>query len=431
MGDALCVLKTRVPGRTLIVAVASLAETRGVFVMDAETRRGAWGGRVPRAVPFDRKRGEELVGARLLALGESHVTLLLAGGGALRLEARPSKIVAVRGAQGERPELLFASADEATRQSWLAMGASVARRIGQIGLGLRKEALGRAFTRAEGRLERRLSAIRGDLGRIAEAEATAQQATWLIAAAARAPRGARSLEVTDWSTGEPRPLVVPLDPAKPAKDQVEAIFRRAKRLKLGRVVAEARLAATEDALLALLVAREALAKAPDLAEVERLAEQARRASPRDLRLPEAATCQGSAPRARREPSRPYRIFSSEDGTPLLVGKGAAHNDALTLRIARPHDLWLHTKDRVGAHVVVQLGKGRDVPPGVLVDAAHLAAHFSDARDEAIVDVQYTPRKYLRKPKGSSPGFVLVDREKILVLRVDASRTRSLLEREEV
>jgi predicted ribosome quality control (RQC) complex YloA/Tae2 family protein len=62
----------------------------------------------------------------------------------------------------------------------------------------------------------------------------------------------------------------------------------------------------------------------------------------------------------------------------------------------------------------------------LVDAAHLAVHFSDARGEAVVEVQYTPRKWVRKPKGSAPGAVAIDREKVLVLRVEPARLERLL-----
>jgi len=115
---------------------------------------------------------------------------------------------------------------------------------------------------------------------------------------------------------------------------------------------------------------------------------------------------------------------------VLVGRGASDNDELTLHVARPHDLWLHAKGQPGAHVVVRLTKGHEAPAELLVDAAHLAAHFSDARGEAVVDVTYVSRRYVRKRRGSPPGQVQVDREKVLVLRVDGARLASLLAREE-
>jgi predicted ribosome quality control (RQC) complex YloA/Tae2 family protein len=159
---------------------------------------------------------------------------------------------------------------------------------------------------------------------------------------------------------------------------------------------------------------------------------AKRAAPRDVSLPQASSsAPGTGKRKQGEAKRtPFRTFHARSGRKILVGKGAADNDALTQKTARPHDLWLHAKDRTGAHVIVPLDKNQSCPQGDLVDAAHLAAHFSDAREEKVVDVQYTQRRHLRKPKGSAPGLVVVDREKVLVLRVEPETLRALLEREE-
>jgi predicted ribosome quality control (RQC) complex YloA/Tae2 family protein len=92
-------------------------------------------------------------------------------------------------------------------------------------------------------------------------------------------------------------------------------------------------------------------------------------------------------------------------------------------------LWLHAKGWTGAHVVVPLRKGASCPPEALVEAAHLAAHFSDARSETVVEVAYTPRRYVRKPRGSAPGAVVVDREKVIVLRKSEDVLKDLLARE--
>jgi predicted ribosome quality control (RQC) complex YloA/Tae2 family protein len=81
-------------------------------------------------------------------------------------------------------------------------------------------------------------------------------------------------------------------------------------------------------------------------------------------------------------------------------------------------------------VVVPLERTQTCPGEVLVDAATLAAHFSDARGEAIVEVQYTPRRFVRKPRRSAPGLVVLEREKVIVLRVDPTRVARLLAAEE-
>jgi predicted ribosome quality control (RQC) complex YloA/Tae2 family protein len=294
--------------------------------------------------------------------------------------------------------------------------------------GARAELLA-ALARAGKRVERRIAAVRGDLDRVKDADAIASQAQWLVAEAARAPRGARSLKVTDWSTGEPRPLELPLDPARPAREQVEALFKRARRIRKGAVIAHARLAQAEAMRDALLVAAEEAEAATSPAQIEALIARARAAAPRDFTLSAEPS---DAARKKRKPGErvPYRTFHGAGGARILVGKRAADNDALTLHVARPQDLWLHAKGRSGAHVVVPLTKGQACPPDLLVDAAHLAAHFGGGREETLVEVTYAPKRYVRKPRRSPVGLVVVDREKVLLLRVESARTARLLASEE-
>jgi len=306
-----------------------------------------------------------------------------------------------------------------------ASGAAIADALVDAGMEDRRSALQRALTRAIVRVSRRANAVTGDLAKIESADAMARRAQLFVAEAARAPRGVDRLQAVDWSTGEAVAIELPIDPARTAKEHLDSLFRRARRLKDGARIALARLADTEAAQERLEEARSLLASGADLDRVEAIA---RSAAPRDFKLdpevPARARTQSPGPRP------PYRTFVGASGARILVGRGAAQNDALTLHVARSHDLWLHAKDRSGAHVVVALEKGASCPPDVLVEAAHLAAHFSDAREERIVDVQYTPRRYLRKPRGSAPGLVLALREKVLVLRRDEELLRRLLEGEQ-
>jgi predicted ribosome quality control (RQC) complex YloA/Tae2 family protein len=293
--------------------------------------------------------------------------------------------------------------------------------------------LQRALTKASARVRRRADAVRGDLSRAESADELARRAQLFVAEAARAPRGAAQLTAVDWTTGEPREVTMKLDPARGAQEQIDALFRRARRLKEGARIARSRLAEAESILARLAEIARALkaneGAAPDLAALEG---RARAVAPRDFRLGAAAATAGGGARASRSeqaPRPPFRVFLGTSGRRILVGRGAEKNDQLTFHVARPHDLWLHAKDRAGAHVIVALDKGATCPADLLVEAAHLAAHFSDARDEQVVDVQYTPRRYLRKPRGSAPGLVVVDREKVIALRRQDGLLRQLLERE--
>ena len=100
-------------------------------------------------------------------------------------------------------------------------------------------------------------------------------------------------------------------------------------------------------------------------------------------------------------------FTSSDGFTILVGKNNKQNDYLTLRIADPEDLWMHTKNIPGSHVIIKCA-GKEVPDNTLLEAATLAAYFSKARLSSQVPVDYTMKKHVKKPSGSKPGMVIYE-----------------------
>ncbi len=106
-----------------------------------------------------------------------------------------------------------------------------------------------------------------------------------------------------------------------------------------------------------------------------------------------------------------RRYLSSDGFEILVGRAARDNDHLTFKVAKPNDLWLHAADRGGSHVVVRNSTRKEIPHRTIIEAAQLAAQFSQARKDPKVDVHYTQRKFLSKPKGSAPGLVRLTRFK--------------------
>src|SRR5207237_10262485 len=131
----------------------------------------------------------------------------------------------------------------------------------------------------------------------------------------------------------------------------------------------------------------------------------------------------------REPTRlPYRKFTSQTGAPILIGRSARDNDALTLRVAHGNDLWLHARGVQGAHVIVP-GAGESPDARTLADAALLALHFSSARGQDGAEVAWTRRKHVRKPKGAAPGSVFVTQEKVLRIRLEEDRLAALLRTE--
>ena len=106
-----------------------------------------------------------------------------------------------------------------------------------------------------------------------------------------------------------------------------------------------------------------------------------------------------------------RRYISSDGLEILVGRAAHDNDHLTFKVAKPNDLWLHASDYGGSHVVIRNPTRKDIPHRTIIEAAQLAAHFSQARKDPKVDVHYTQRKFISKPKGAKPGLVRMSRFK--------------------
>ena len=110
----------------------------------------------------------------------------------------------------------------------------------------------------------------------------------------------------------------------------------------------------------------------------------------------------------REPSKPLR-FTAPDGTCIEIGKNNVQNDRLT-RNAPPDCIWMHVKDMAGSHVIVYT---EDPTRETLAFAAGLAAYYSKARASANVPVDYTRRKYVKKPGGARPGFVIYQNQRTL------------------
>ena len=113
------------------------------------------------------------------------------------------------------------------------------------------------------------------------------------------------------------------------------------------------------------------------------------------------------------PSLPYH-FIAPDGTDILIGKNNVQNDQLT-RTAEPNDTWLHVKDMPGSHVIVC---ARNPSDETLLLAAQLAAWFSKGQRSSQVSVDYTLRKYVKKPAGAKPGFVIYTHQTTLFVTPD-------------
>ena len=120
-------------------------------------------------------------------------------------------------------------------------------------------------------------------------------------------------------------------------------------------------------------------------------------------------------------SVPYRYMSS-DGIEIHVGKNSTQNERLT-GSARGNEMWLHVKDRPGSHVIIRTED--EVPQATLLEAARLALWYSSVKNSANVPVDYTLRRYVKKPGGTPMGFVTYKNQHTLYMTVTESEIRTM------
>jgi len=121
-----------------------------------------------------------------------------------------------------------------------------------------------------------------------------------------------------------------------------------------------------------------------------------------------------SPSKEKDDRVPFRAFTVAGGFAVWAGKSSENNDLLTMKHARPNDLWFHARGSGGSHVVLRSGTGKgEVSRRAIEEAAAIAAYYSKMRNARTVPVAMTQRKYVRKPKGAPPGTVTIERETVL------------------
>lgn len=156
---------------------------------------------------------------------------------------------------------------------------------------------------------------------------------------------------------------------------------------------------------------------------DELIQQLSSASPKDLEEIREELVDGKylRPKQKRnaKKKKPSAIqleaYESSQGVPILVGKNNKQNEYLTTKAAARDDIWLHTKDIPGSHVVIR-HKAPDEQ--TLLEAAQIAAYFSKAKESSSVPVDYTKIRHVKKPNGAKPGFVTYDQQQTLFVTPD-------------
>jgi predicted ribosome quality control (RQC) complex YloA/Tae2 family protein len=260
--------------------------------------------------------------------------------------------------------------------------------------------------------------LRRDLEGHGDAEAHKRAGDLLLANIGTAVRAGGRVLVTDFYAEDTPTVELEVDENRTLQEEAAQRFARyTKAKRAAREIAE-RLVKVEPELAALEARRaelEGIVAARDEAGLAAFDGGKADEKAGDKR-PGGVEREKGSKKSSAEKGRTLRRYRSSDGYEVVVGRGARENDELTFRVARSYDTWMHAADYPGSHVVVRArGKDDAIPHRTLVEAARLAAHFSQARKDAKVAVNYTQRKFVSKPRGAAPGLVYLSSFRTLLV----------------
>ena len=258
------------------------------------------------------------------------------------------------------------------------------------------------------KLRQKASTFEERLQQSDQADEHRQQADLLMAHLQSWEPGMKSITLLDFETS--KPVTIPLNPEKNAVQNAQALYKRHQKLKRARNAVEPLLKEVQEEIQYLEQVEASLRmldtyNAPeDLQTLQEIREEL--IQQRYLDAPEQRN------RDVPDVSEPYR-YRTPSGFELLIGRNNRQNDQLTFRTAGDYDLWFHTQEIAGSHVLLRLEPGTVPDKADLQFAADLAAHYSRGRQSDQVPVVYTEPKYVYKPKGAKPGMAIYKQERIL------------------
>jgi len=263
--------------------------------------------------------------------------------------------------------------------------------------------------------EKKISALEHDLSLSNDADTFRIIADSLMAALYQIQKGASSCSVPNIYDGTL--LQVTLSPVLTPAENAQKYYKKYNKLKRAREEIAIHLGEATDMRTWLESVEASLRLATTRQETEEIKEELQTA--------------GILPVPKRKPhasgkSSPLQIVFSES-TRIYIGKNNRQNEEVTFRIATGSDLWLHVQKIPGSHVVIKTTLP-EPEPEALDAAVRLAAYFSKARGGSQVPVDCVPRRFVKKPPGARPGFVIFTNQKTFYTTPDEAFIKNLLQK---
>lgn len=218
-------------------------------------------------------------------------------------------------------------------------------------------------------------------------------------------KGVKEVTVINYYSENSEEITIPVSERKTPIENAQGYYTKYTKAKNALIMVQQQLEKTKE----------------EITYFEMLAQQVQQAAPGDIEeireeLAEQGYLKLRHSKKKKKPVKPEpERYISSTGIAISVGKNNKQNDMLTFKIAKRTDIWLHTKDIPGSHVVIHSSEPDET---TLREAATLAAYFSKARESSSVPVDYTDIRQVKKPNGAKPGFVIYFEQKTLYIDPD-------------
>ncbi len=213
------------------------------------------------------------------------------------------------------------------------------------------------------------------------------------------PAGSKTARVLNYYSEDEEYVEIPLNEYKSAQENAQKYYKQYTKAKSTHLNATQQLKDTLLELEYLQSVQTMLENCSSRQEIDEVRQE----------LTDQGYIRASARNSKKKQDKPSSPldFISSDGFQILVGKNNKQNDLLTLKLAASSDIWLHTKNIPGSHVIIRTER-REVPDSTLLEAAILAAFHSSAKMSYNVPVDYTLVRSVKKPGGAKPGMVIYE-----------------------
>lgn len=245
------------------------------------------------------------------------------------------------------------------------------------------------------RTARKLQKQQTELSKCADREELRIRGDLLQANLYKIEKGAAEAEVENYYDPDGRTLKIKLNPAISPAANAQKYYKDYQKAKNAEIVLVEQIERGKNELEYLESVIDNIGRAESEKELAQIREE----------LCEQGYLRKPKGKQQKQQKLAPREYVSSDGFKIYVGRNNSQNDKLTLKTAAKTDVWLHTKNIHGSHVIIA-AEGKTVSDNAIIEAARLAAYHSKARESTNVPVDYTLAKYVSKPNGAKPGMVI-------------------------